>query len=139
MAKTVVDTGPQKINPTAEFRDNDSNEVVGGYGLVEPVTGKEPNPCCMCKHFDDVNPDKLIKHVLSKGLRPRPDGKFESPIQDDFKSSGQVRANLTMDPKGAGWCRDQSLVVEGLATCEQWSPTKTLSEFQMRMMKRNGR
>ncbi len=137
MAKTIEDTGLQKINPTLEARDNDTNEVVGGYGNVEMVSGLEEKPCCMCSHFEDTDPAKLVRHLISKGMRPRPDGKFESPIQDDFKSSGQVRANLTLDPHGAGYCRDQCMVVEGLATCTEWAPTKTLSEFQRRMLKRN--
>jgi hypothetical protein len=136
MADTVVDTGLQRIVPQAEIIDTKAEESVGGFGAVDMVTGLEERPCCMCKSFEDSDPDKLIRHIISKGLRPRPDGKFESPIQDDFKSSGQVRANLVLDPKGAGYCRRDTIVVEGLATCPAWQPTRTISEFQQRMLRR---
>lgn len=136
MADTIVDTGLQRIIPKAEIVDTKAEEAVGGYGAVEMVSGLEQKPCCMCKSYEDVDQNRLVGHIISKGLRPRPDGKFESPIQDDFKGSGQVRANMTLDPKGCGFCRRDGIVVEGLATCENWTPTRTLSEFQQRMSKR---
>ena len=135
MADTVDDTGLQKIRPVADVVDAKGNEI-GAYGAVDMIHGGEPHPCCMCKSFEDTDQNRLIRHIMSRGLRPRPDGKFESPIQDDFKASGQVRANMVLDPRGAGWCRRDGLVVEGLATCENFAPTKTLSEFQQRMLKR---
>lgn len=135
MAKTITDTGFQHIRPVTEVIDNATEEAIAGYGAVDMVSGLEAQPCYMCKSFDDVGPERLIEYIIHKGFRPRPDGKFESPIQDDFKN--EKRANLTIDPKGCGMCkRTPGMVIEGLATCEAWSPVKTISEFQQRMIRR---
>jgi hypothetical protein len=134
MADEVTDTGWRSIIPKAEVVDTKTGKDLGAYGEIEAVTGLESRPCCMCKSFDAVDPNRLIRHILSKGLRPRADGKFESPIKDDFK--GQARANMTLDPKGSGMCTRDVIIVEGLATCENWSPTRTMAEFQARMRPR---
>ena len=138
MAKIVEDTGNQRIRPVADVVDAKGNEI-GAYGAVDMITGGEPHPCWLCKSYENVDKDRLIRHIMSKGLRPRPDGKFESPIQDDFKTSGLVRANMVLDPKGCGYCRRDGLVTEDDATCPSWSETKTLSEFQQRMSTRRSR
>lgn len=132
MAKTVEDTGLQQIRPVADVVDAKGEEL-GAYGSVDMVRGDEVRPCYMCKSFEDVDQNRIIQHIMAKGLRPRPDGKFESPIQDDFKN--EKRANMVLDPKGCGYCRKDGIVVEGLATCENWAPTITISDFQQRMSK----
>lgn len=133
MADKIEDTGLQHIRPVAEVVDAQGKDV-GAYGAVDMVRGDEVRPCYMCKNYEDVDKNRLIGHIMSKGLRPREDGKFESPIQDDFKN--EKRANMVLDPKGCGFCRKDGIVVEGLATCEAWAPTITLSDFQQRMRKR---
>lgn len=133
MADKIDDTGWQRIIPKAEVVDVKTGKDLGAYGDIEMVTGLESKPCFMCKSFDASNQNKIIEHVMSKGLRPRPDGKFESPIKDDFK--GQARANMTLDPKGSGMCMRDNIIVEALASCENWKPTITLSDFQKRMMR----
>jgi hypothetical protein len=126
------DTGWTGIVPQNVEVDHENKLVTATHGEVELATGQEERPCCMCKSFEDVDPAKLIRHVISKGLTPRPDGKFETPIAKDFRG----RKSMVLDPKGAGMCRRDVIVVEGLATCENFSPTKSISDFQRRMFKR---
>jgi len=136
MAKTVEDTGFQHIRPVTEIVDKRTEEAVGGFGAVDMIRGSEPHPCYLCRSYENVDKNRLIRHIMSKGLRPREDGKFESPIQDDFKTSGLVRANMVLDPKGCGYCRRDGLVTEDEATCENFAETRTLAEFQQRMVAR---
>lgn len=126
------DTGWQSIVPQNVEVDHETNVVSASHGEVELATGQEEKPCCMCASFEDVDPAKLVRHVISKGLIPRLDGKFETPIAKDFKG----RKSMVLDPKGAGMCRRDVIVVEGLATCDNFRPTKTISEFQQRMLRR---
>jgi hypothetical protein len=136
MADTIEDTGLQRVRPVAEVIDNKTEEAVGGYGAVDMIKGDEPRPCYLCRSYENVDKNRLIRHIMSKGLRPRPDGKFESPIQDDFKTSGLKRANMVLDPRGCGYCRKDGIVTEDNATCDNFTETRTLSEFQQRMVSR---
>ena len=134
MAKIVEDTGLQHIRPVAEIVNTKTGDDVGAFGAVDMIRGDEPKPCYLCRSYENVDKDRLIRHIMSKGLRPRPDGKFESPIQDDFKTSGLVRANMVLDPKGCGYCRKDGIVTEDNATCDNFTETRTLAEFQQRMI-----
>jgi hypothetical protein len=133
MAKTIDDTGFQKIVPQAEVVDTRTGKDLGAYGAVEMVNGKEEAPCCMCKSFEDTDPAKLVRFVVARGLTMRADGKLDMPIKNDFKK--EKRANMVFDPKGSGLCRRDVIPVEALATCENWQPTRTISEFQQRFRK----
>ena len=133
MADDIKDTGFRKIVPQAEVLDVRTGKDLSAYGEVEPVTGMETRPCCMCRSYEDVDKNRLVRHIMAKGLTPREDGKFESPIAKDYNGA---RANMTLDPRGCGICRRDTIVVEALATCENWAPTRTISEFQQRMLKR---
>lgn len=83
----------------------------------------------MCRSFENTDKRKLVEHLLSKGLKPNEQGKFETPIAKDFVG----RKSLAIDPKTCGYCRRDGIVVDMLATCENWRPTRTLAEFQRRM------
>lgn len=131
MAKPLHDTGWQKIVPQAEVIDTRTGEDVSAYGAVEMVSGLESKPCCMCKSFDGASEEKVVRHLIARGLKPRLDGKFETPIAKDFKG----RVSMVLDPKGSGYCMRDSIIVEGLASCDEWKPTITISDFQRRMLR----
>lgn len=132
MAKPITDTGWKPITPTDSTVDNKTEEVVGAGGRVAMVTGGEEKPCCMCTKWDHVDTNRIVRHLLSKGLKPREDGKFETPIAKDYKG----RKSLVLDPVNFGYCRKDTVITESLATCPAWTPTRTVSEFQQRMRSR---
>jgi hypothetical protein len=100
-------------------------------GLIDMATTMEPHPCFACKSWEHTDTGRIIKHLASKGLKMGPDGKFETPIAKDFPG----RVSLKIDPTTNGYCRRDCIITDALATCENWSPTRTISEFQQRMRK----
>jgi hypothetical protein len=110
-------------------------DIVGGdgdqaaTGQIELATGFEKRPCCMCRHWENTEPAKLIEFIMSKGLKPNERGNFETPIAKDFKG----RKSLEIDPRSSGYCRKDGFVTDQFATCENWSPTRTVAEYQNRM------
>jgi hypothetical protein len=112
--------------------------VVGGdgerdaAGVIELASGTESRPCCMCRSWENVEKNRLIEHILSKGLKPNERGNFETPIAKDIPG----RKSLELNPEVSGMCRRDVIVTDMLATCENWAPTKTLAEFQNRMRRR---
>ncbi len=98
-------------------------------GVIEMATGMEQKPCMMCRHWEGTERGKIERHLLSRGLEARPDGKFVTPIAKDFKG----RKSLVLDPKNFGWCRKDSIITDMQATCNEWAPTVTLADFQRRM------
>ncbi|HEV3059625.1 MAG TPA: hypothetical protein VGY48_15350 [Vicinamibacterales bacterium] len=129
MADDVKDTGWKSIIPQAEVVDTKTGQDLGAYGAVEMVHGLEDRPCCMCKHWDHVDVNRVIRHLLSKGLTPREDGKFDTPIAKDFPG----RVSMVLDPKNFGYCKTDTIITEMTATCDKWSPTISLTDFQQRM------
>lgn len=98
-------------------------------GAIEMVTGLEQRPCMLCAKWDKEF-DRLLKHFLSHGLRLRPDGKLETPIKDDFKR----KQGMVINPRDFGFCRDQSIPTDMLASCAEFVPVKSLAQFQKRRM-----
>lgn len=122
----IDDTGWKPIN----IRSGDGDRQAKGN--IEMISAAESRPCVMCRSWErDEN--KLITHLLAKGLEVQPDGTFKSPIRKDFKNS---RANLSIDPKKFGFCRFDAFVTEDLSTCEKWTPVRTASELSNRIPKR---
>jgi len=129
MADDVKDTGWQQIIPQAEVIDTKTGQDLGAYGAVEMVTGLEAKPCMMCKRWEHSDTNKIIRHLLAKGLTPREDGKFDTPIAKDFPG----RVSMVLDPKHFGYCIAHTMLTEDEHTCELWAPTITLTDFQQRM------
>ena len=113
-------------------------KIVGGdgeqtaTGLIEMATGKETQPCLMCRKWEDVETAKVVQHFLAKGLEVQPDGTFKTPIAHDIPG----RKSLILDPKNFGFCRRDLMPTDAMASCANWVPTKHLSDFQQRMSKR---
>lgn len=103
--------------------------VVGGddyaRGLVEPVTGLEQRPCCMCKSFEK-NDARLRQHIASKKFMAiDADGTFYSVIDKDMPGRKGLKYNI----RDFGWCRMQTIITDQLQTCELWSPTRSVSDL----------
>lgn len=97
-------------------------------GRIAPITGKEAQPCCMCRSWEH-DKKKLIEHLLSMGLEVAPDGSFVTPIVKDVPG----RISLKIHPDRYGYCRLQGHVTEDLATCERWEPVRFASELASRI------
>lgn len=83
----------------------------------------------MCRRWMHAGSDKVIEHLLARGLEAQPDGKFKTPIAKDIPG----RKSLVLDPKNYGFCDRDQILTESLATCPNWVPTKRLTDFQRRM------
>jgi hypothetical protein len=116
----------QKINLTG------GDGTTSAAGEIELATGQETRPCCMCRSWEDADKNKIVRFLIAHGLKPNPDGKFETPIAKDFVG----RKSLVLDPKSSGYCRKDGIITDGLASCPAWSPTRSISDFQQRMHKR---
>lgn len=109
-------------------------DIVGGdgdraaAGTIELATGMEARPCLHCVAFEK-DEKKLRNHLLAKGLTADAAGCFETPIAREFAG----RKSLKIDPRSYGFCRAQGIPVDMLATCEQWTPVRTSSEFESRI------
>jgi hypothetical protein len=109
--------------------------VVGGdgnenaVGMVEMATGKEAQPCLMCRFWEKVETKRVVAHFLQKGLEAQPDGRFATPIVKDYPG----RKSLLLDPKNFGFCRRDLIPADMQSTCGEWSPTKTVAELQSRL------
>lgn len=112
--------------------------IVGGdgeqtaTGLIDLATGKETRPCLMCRKWENVATTRVVEYFLARGLEPQPDGTFKTPIVKDYPG----RRSLVLDPKNFGFCRRDLIPTDAQATCDEWVPTKRLSEFQDRMSRR---
>lgn len=115
-----------------------SIRIVGGdgdqtaTGLIDLATGKETQPCLMCRKWENVATARVVEYFLARGLEAQPDGKFKTPIVKDYPG----RKSLVLDPKNFGFCRRDLIPTDAQATCDGWVPTKHLSEFQDRMIRR---
>ena len=113
-------------------------QIVGGdgdtvaSGVVEMATGQEERPCLICRKWENVETKRVVEHFLARGLVAQPDGTFTTPIVKDYPG----RKSLVLDPRNFGFCRRDLLPTDAQATCENWVPTKRLSEFQDRMGRR---
>lgn len=97
-------------------------------GEIELATGLEPRPCLYCTAFErDVA--KLRNHLLARGLTPDAAGCFDTPIAKDFVG----RKSMKIDPRSYGFCRRQQIPVDMLATCDEWTPVQTSTEFESRI------
>jgi len=108
--------------------------VVGGdgehdaAGRIELATGTEKHPCMMCRSYEHDR-KRLVDHLLANGLKPMPDGSFETPIVGDFKG----RKSLRIHPDQYGYCRRFTMPVDMLATCPDWVQVRTASEMASRI------
>ena len=113
-------------------------KIVGGDGdraaggQIELVKANEARPCGACASWEKDD-HKLISHLIAKRFDVMPDGTFKSPIRKDFKGT---RANLTIDPKKFGFCRYETSITEDLATCDKWTPVRTVEELARRFRNR---
>lgn len=109
-------------------------KVVGGdgeqtaTGKIEMATGIEQRPCVTCRSFVHDR-DKLIRHLLRRGLTPDEDGIFQTPIAKDISG----RKSLRLDPRTHGFCQKQTIVVDFLATCPDYRQVRTASELESRI------
>jgi hypothetical protein len=116
------DTGWRGIKPVS----GDGTTHAGG--IVEPITGKEQKPCCMCRSWEK-DEKKLIQHLMSLGLEANPDKSFTTPIAKDLPG----RVSLKIYPARSGFCRLESTVTEDLASCEKWELVRFISELASRL------
>lgn len=93
------------------------------------VTGLEQRPCLLCTKWEK-DFDRLLRHFLAHGLRLLPDGRLETPIKDDFSGN----QGLVINPRDFGFCRLESRPTDMLASCANWVPVKSLTDFQNRKM-----
>ncbi len=113
-------------------------KIVGGdgdesaAGLIELATGKETQPCLMCRKWENVETKRVVEYFIQRGLEALPNGCFKTPIVKDYPG----RKSLVLDPKNYGFCRRDLIPTDAQATCEGWVPTKRLSDFQDRMGRR---
>lgn len=109
-------------------------QITGGDGTtsasgkIELASGMEPRPCLHCVAFEQ-DKSRLIRHLLRNKLVPDENGIFTTPIVQDFND----RTSMKIDPKTFGWCRNQTMVVDMLATCPSWRGVRTISEFASRI------
>lgn len=101
-------------------------------GRIELATGKEPQPCLMCARWDALGRDRMAAYFLSKGLEVQADGTFKTPIAKDFPN----RKSLVLDPSNFGMCRRDVIATDSMATCESWTPTRSLVQLQERLTRR---
>lgn len=113
-----TDTGWQPI--VVDGGDGSQN----ARGHIELARGREFRPCMMCKSFEK-DENRLVQHLIARGLKPQPDGSFISPIAIDVRDRKPMRIN----PKNSGYCRREGSVVEWNATCEKWQPTVLIADL----------
>lgn len=109
--------------------------VTGGdtraSGLVEPVTGLQQRPCLACASWEQ-DMTRLRKHILSKrNVEILPDGTVRSRIDRDLPG----RQSKTFNLRDFGWCRFSLMPTDNQATCEHWTPTRSVSDL-MRKIRR---
>lgn len=92
------------------------------------ASGMEPRPCMMCRNFEHDSA-KLTRHLLAMGLEVDENGVFTTPIAKDIPG----RKSLKLDPKSFGYCHNDGVVVDILATCPNWTPVRTASELESRI------
>ncbi len=104
-------------------------------GMVEPVTGLEDSPCFTCRSFEK-NEKRLRQHIASKkNVEILADGTVRSLIDRDFKD----RETITFNVRDFGWCRLWTIPVDQLATCENWGPTRSVSDLMRKFPKNTAR
>lgn len=112
--------------------------ITGGDGTttanskIQMATGTEVRPCVMCRSFENAGRDRVAEHCISRGLKVRDDGTFDTPIAKDFPG----RVSLVLDPADYGFCKKDVILVQRLATCTRWRPTKFESELQDKLSRR---
>lgn len=122
------DTGWKPIHTSGGIIDTRHDEVVGAEGVVEMATTAEPHPCMLCRAFEK-DERRLVNHLIASGLRPEPDGTFETPIAKDFKG----RNSLKIHPASWGFCRKHTHPVDMMATCPDFQVVRTASELASRI------
>lgn len=103
-------------------------------GLIEPSTVLEDRPCYTCRSFEK-NDKRLRQHIASKKhVEMLADGTFQSLIDRDFKDRRGLKYNI----RDFGWCRLWTIPVDIKHTCENWGPTRSVSDL-MRKFPKNTR
>jgi hypothetical protein len=100
-------------------------------GHIEMATGREFRPCIMCKSFEK-DENRLVQHLIARGLKPQADGSFISPIAVDMRDGDPMR----IYPKKSGYCRREGSVPEDTATCEKWAPVLLVDDLRRRIKRR---
>ena len=83
----------------------------------------------MCRSFEKDN-RRLIQHLLARGLTMEADGCFITPIA---RAVSPDRKSIRLDPRSYGYCNKETMPVDMLASCENWSPVKTRAELLSRI------
>lgn len=138
----------QKIHVTGG--DGDTSAA----GKLAMAHGLEIQPCMTCRHWDGVQPERVVQYLMSRKLKPQADGTFITPIAQEVRchtceGTGKLaaegeptcescrgsgkRKSLVLDPRDYGWCRTDGMITDALATCENWQPTKDMLDFQRKM------
>lgn len=95
------------------------------------VKAHEFQPCMACKSWEK-DENRLVQHLIARGLKPQPDGSFISPIAVDMRDGDPMR----IYPKKSGYCRREGSVTEDLATCEKWAPVLLVDDLRKRIKRR---
>ncbi len=95
------------------------------------ATGRETRPCCTCKSWEK-DENRLVQHLIARGLKPQPDGSFISPIALDMRDGKPMK----IFPKNSGYCRREGSVTEWGATCEKWQPTTLVADLMKKVRAR---
>jgi hypothetical protein len=113
-----TDTGWQPII----IDGGDGSQAASGH--IDMLSGRESRPCIMCKSFEK-DENRLVQHLIARGLKAQPDGSFISPIAMDMRDGQPMR----IFPKKSGYCRREGSVPEDAATCEKWQPTTLIKDL----------
>lgn len=97
-------------------------------GQVDLATGTETDPCFMCKSWEK-NERKLAQHFRAHGLTIEPDGTVETPI---IKGDPN-RTTMKLKIQHMGWCRQECMPTDDLATCQKFNQVKRREEMRDRM------
>lgn len=118
-------------NP-ADGIDWQAPQIVEGKGIIAAPTGIEEKPCFTCKSWDK-NREKLIQFLVSKGMRPKPNGCYDmAVIAGDLPG----RRQMEVDPKDFGFCQNLCMPTHMMATCEHWKPTLSREDLAGKIVSR---
>jgi len=101
----------------------------GVKGLVQQVTGIQTKPCNMCRSWEKN--DRRIREVVhaAKNIVLLPDGTMKHKIDLDVPD----RQTQTFNINDFGWCRYWTQLAQQLASCEMWTPTRTVSDLMRKL------
>lgn len=121
--RQLLDSGWRPISVTA------GGGVDGVKGLVQPVTGIQTQPCNMCRSWEKN--DRRIRQLVEskKNIALLPDGTMKHKIDLDVPD----RQTQTFNINDFGWCRFHAQLAQQLHSCENWTPTRTVSDLMRKL------